>query len=567
MTLTQRLIAGSLLLLGVFIVLTFVSLDRRLRVRLREDMTTELLREARLVGTQWQPGADADSLADVAGGALSRRVTLIASDGKVMGDSEFDQPALGALDNHATRPEIIAASGSGQGWSVRLSASAGDEEQYAAVRVPMGVARVSVSTLAQAELIGRLQRDLLAVGLGGTLLALGLAALFARSVARPILKLRDDARAIAAGDLARQPTLSAPGEIGELAAAFHRLAEQLSARLLALESDDALLRALTESLNEGTVAIDARRQVVHLNDHARRLLGIRDRVPFSADQLPRERILRDALDAALSGEASDSLELSLQDRTVALTARPLAAGGAVLALFDLTRMRRLESVRRDFVANVSHELKTPLTVVGGFAETLADDSLPAEQRQRFAATILVNTRRMQRIVDDLLDLSRIESGGWTPNPVDVDFEAAAAEALASARARAESKSLGLRIETDPDARSLRADPTAVRQVLVNLVDNAVRHTAAGEVVVFARADDGGVSIGVRDTGSGMKPEHLERIFERFYRADPSRSRDEGGGGTGLGLAIVKHLVEAHGGRVRALSAPEQGTIVEAWLPR
>jgi signal transduction histidine kinase len=551
--------------LGAFVVVTFVSLDLRLTRRLREDRTAELLREARLVGAQWHDGASPDSLADVAGRALAHRVTLIATDGTVTGDSEFDEPALGRLENHASRPEVMQARATGEGWSLRTSPSAGDEELYAAVRVPHGVARVSLSTRSQAVLVARMQRDLLIVGAGGTLLVLVLATLFARSLSRPILELRDDARAIAAGDLSRRPSLAAPGEVGELASAFHRLAEQLSARLTALEADDALFRALTESLNEGTVALDSAGQVVHLNERARRLLGVTGDPPFPADLLPRDRVFRDAIDAAVAGEPSDALELTIQDRIVALTARPLATGGAVVALFDLTPLRRLETVRRDFVANVSHELKTPLTVVGGFAETLADDSLTPEQRRQFAWTILTNTKRMQRLVDDLLDLSRIESGGWTPNPVEIDFELAARDAIGPLQHKAETRGLALRIETEPPRVTLRADPTALRQVLVNLADNALRHTPAGEVVVFARDDAGGVTFGVRDTGTGMRAEHLERIFERFYRVDASRARDDGG--TGLGLAIVKHLIEAHGGRVRATSAPDRGTTVEAWLPR
>jgi signal transduction histidine kinase len=554
-----------LLVLGAFVVVTFVSLDRRLTRRLREDRTAELFRAARLVALQWRDDSSADSLADAAGGALAYRVTLIANDGTVVGDSEFDQPALGRLENHAGRPEVTQARATGEGWSRRPSPSAGDEELYAAVRVPRGVARVSVSTRSQAALVSRMQRDLLVVSAGGTLLVLGLAALFARSVSRPILELRDDARAIAAGELTRRPSLAAPGEVGELASAFHRLAEQLSARLTSLEADDALLRALTESLNEGTIALDAGGQVVHINQRARRLLAVRDDPPFPADRLPRDRVFRDALEGAVAGESMDALELTLQDRIVSLTARPLATGGAVLALFDLTPVRRLETVRRDFVANVSHELKTPLTVVGGFAETLADDSLTLEQRRQFVWMILTNTRRMQRLVDDLLDLSRIESGGWTPNPVDIDFQLAASDAIGPLHPKAEARGLTLRVETDPPRLTLRADPTALRQVLVNLVDNAVRHTLAGEVVVFARRETDGVTFGVRDTGVGMRAEHLERIFERFYRVDASRARDDGG--TGLGLAIVKHLVEAHGGRVRATSAPDHGTTVEAWLPR
>ena len=565
MNLTQRLIVGSLIVCGVFVVLTVGSLDWRLRNRLRDATTTELLREARLVGAQWRTGIDADSLADAAGAALSHRVTLVTTDGRVLGDSEFDEPALSRLENHSGRPEVSAALSGDSGSSIRTSPSAGDEELYAAVRTPLGVARVSLPTRAQELIVDRLQRDVLVVSVGATLLALLLAAVFARSVTRPVLELRDDAQAIAAGDLERRPALNVSGEVGELATAFYQLAEQLSTRLRALEADDALLRALMDSLNEGAVAFDSRQQVVHVNAQARRLLAVRDAVPFPADQLPRERALRSAIVAATAGEAVDGLEVNLGGRTVTLTARPLASGGAVLALFDLTPLRRLETVRSDFVANVSHELKTPLTVVGGFAETLGDEGLDPDTRRQFASAILSNTRRMQRIVDDLLDLSRIESGGWTPNPAMVDIESLAVDVLAAMRSRGVAKGIALRVDVEPRAMAIDADPTALRQVLTNLVDNAVRHTSAGEVVVQARAKNGGIAVSVHDTGAGIRAEHLARIFERFYRVDSARSREEGG--TGLGLAIVKHLVEAHGGRVHAVSEPDRGTTIEAWFPQ
>lgn len=564
MTLTQRLIVGSLLVCGVFAILTVGSLDWRLRNRLREASSTELLREARLVGAQWRPGLDADSLADEAGAALSHRVTLISADGVVRGDSEFDEPALGRLENHAARPEVSAALQSDSGTSIRSSPSAGDEELYAAVRTGMGVARVSLPTRVQEAIVDRLQRDVLVVASGATLLALLMALFFARSVTRPVLELRDDAKAIAGGDLERRPSLNVGGEVGELATAFHQVAEQLSTRLRALEADDALRRALMDSLNEGAVAFDARQQVVHVNARARKLLGLREEAPFPVDQLPRDRALRGAITSAIAGEAIDGLEVTIGEKTVTLTARPLSSGGAVLALFDLTPIRRLETVRSDFVANVSHELKTPLTVVGGFAETLGDDTLDADTRHQFTSAILSNTRRMQRIVDDLLDLSRIESGGWTPKASTVDVEAVALEVLATAADRAAKKGVALRVDVDPAASTLAADPTALRQVLANLVDNAIRHTGAGEVVVETRPRSGGVTISVRDTGAGIRAEHLGRIFERFYRVDTARSRDEGG--TGLGLAIVKHLVEAHGGHVGATSEVDRGTTIEAWFP-
>jgi signal transduction histidine kinase len=302
-----------------------------------------------------------------------------------------------------------------------------------------------------------------------------------------------------------------------------------------------------------------------VNGVARQLLRLRDGVPFPADHLPRDRTLREALQDALRGDATDPVELRIDDRILSLTARPLpAGGGAVLALLDLTPIRRLEAMRRDFVANVSHELKTPLTVVGGFAETLADDDLPPAQRRQFVATIRNNAARMQRIVDDLLDLSRIESGGWRPAPARVDVGVVAEEATAAARDVAAARSVEVRIACD-DAPAVLADPTAVRQVLSNLVENAVRHTFAGAVTVFTRrAPEGGTWLGVRDTGIGIGPEHLPRIFERFYRADPGRSREAGG--TGLGLAIVKHLAEAHGGEVRADSRLGVGTTIEVRFP-
>lgn len=395
-------------------------------------------------------------------------------------------------------------------------------------------------------------------------LALALAWLFSRSVVRPVVELRDVTRALADGDLRRRPSLAGPGEVGDLATAVHRLAEQLNSRIEALEGEDVRLNALFDSLNEGVIAIDASQQVVRLNERARELVAVRAEVPFPVSILPRDRGLREAIGDAVDGHAIDAHEIQIGERDVSLTARPLRGGGAVLALFDLTPVRRLEAVRRDFVANVSHELRTPLTVIAGFGETLMDDGLPPEARRKFAATLVAHASRMQRLVDELLDLTRIESGGWRPDPVRTDVHALAADVLASARPRAEAKSLELREEIAPNAGAVFADATAVRHVLSNLVDNALRYTNAGTVTVYSRRTPTGVALGVRDTGPGIAAEHLPRLFERFYRVDTARSRAEGG--TGLGLAIVKHLAEAHGGRVGVESTVGRGTIVWAEFP-
>ncbi len=414
-------------------------------------------------------------------------------------------------------------------------------------------------------LLAQTHRDLLLIGAVAFLLTAVAVRALARRTEQPLGELRDVARALAGGDLTRRPSLIGTYAVGELGDALRKIAEQLGARDRALTAEEELLVALTESLNEGVVAVNARQQVVRINETARLLLRLREPVPFPAEYLPRDRTLREALVAVLAGMEALPGEVRVDDRTLSLTARPLPAGGAVLALYDLTPFRRLEAVRRDFVANVSHELRTPLTVITGFVETLQDEELPPDLRRQFLGMAAGNVQRMQRIVDDLLDLSRIESGGWLPNPIEQDVGAVAAEIVAPMLDAARAKHVALRLELGADAATIYADSTATRQILSNLTENALRHTMSGEVVIFTESDETGAWLGVRDTGIGIGAEHLPRIFERFYRADPSRSREAGG--TGLGLAIVRHLAEAHGGRVRAESTPGVGTTIAAHFPR
>jgi signal transduction histidine kinase len=563
--LTNRVLLGALAVVGVHVLVMVYLVDRQLGARLHDEAVADLAREAHVVSTHWTTGTDPFELAHVDGRALGHRVTLIAPGGVVVGDADFDTDGLKQLENHSQRPEVIAALRDGMGTSTRPSKSDGNDQLYVAVRTPLGVARVSMPLVSLEATISDAQRAVTVAGGVALVVALFVAWSLSRSITRPLIELRDVARAIADGDLARRASLDSPGELGDLALSLRELSVQLEARDAARRADEALLVQLTESLNEGVVGVDATRHVIRINETGRRLLGVREPIPFSADLIPRDRALREALQAAFDGDTTDGSEATLLGRTVNITARPLESGGVILALLDLTRLRRLESVRRDFVANVSHELRTPLTIIGGFAETLVQDDPPEDRRRQFAERILGNTRRMQRIVDDLLDLSRIESGSWTPNPTKVDLAAVATDVIGAARDAAGAKGIRLEASVHPQAREIWADPTAIRQVLGNLADNAVRHTNTGHVAIFSlKRDDGGVTIGVRDTGSGIAPQHLPRIFERFYRVDPGRSRDQGG--TGLGLSIVKHLVEAHGGTVRAESTVGVGTTISVHFP-
>ena len=599
MRLTARLLLAAAV--AVVALVTFAAATVGTRAREAERAATvDRLRIEAVVGARlWAATRPTTTngaivLADSLAVLLGRHVTFIDTTGHVRGDSDARDDELrdsGAtwLNSYARLPEVVAAARDSTGAPhADASSATGASEFAAAARGARGVVRVAASTTDTGPLTASLRRGIFLAGLFGLMTA-GIGALWlARSITHPLAELRDVTRALAAGDLSHRPPLVARGEVGEVTAAVHRLADQLGARLHALTAEQELLAALTESLGEGVVAVDARGRVVRVNETAQRLLRLPDSPPYSVEYLPRDRALREALAAALRGElvggeavtngspgttptadrgTIPAVELRVHGRTLALTARPLpAAHGAVLAFHDLTAVRRLEIVRRDFVANVSHELKTPLTVVGGFAETLADDPGLADVPRRFAQTIRANATRMQRIVDDLLDLSRIESGGWRPAPISASVLTAATDALGPARDAAAARGIALDVVPAPDAPCLDADPTALRQILSNLVENAVRHTSAGSVTVYtrrdARSDD--VWLGVRDTGTGISAAHLPRIFERFYRADPGRSREQGG--TGLGLAIVRHLAEAHGGEARAVSAPGEGTTIEVRFP-
>ena len=565
MSLTQRLLLGSLALLFTLILAIVALSGDRMHPPLERLAQERLEREARLIALDWTSADEPDALADTAGAVLGARVTLVLPDGRVVGDSDEPSSQLAQLENHSSRPEIRGALDSGVGRSRRASTSVGRRQLYVAVRAPLGVVRVSVDPADLNAIVRRAQWSILTAGAIALVAAIALAMLFSRGISRPLVELRDVAQALARGDLSRRPAIAAPGELGALAAAIHRMAEQLDSRLRALERNDLLLSATIESLSEGVIVVDAGRRVIRVNTAARRLLSVPDKPPFSAERLPRERALRDALAAALDGDSPGELEVVVGGRTLMLLARSLEDGGAVLAVRDVTSERLLEATRRDFVANVSHELKTPLTVISGFAETLLDEGEEPAQRRRFAEAIRASAHRMHRMVDDLLDLSRIESGGWKPAPVSLDAPAIIGDVLLPYRPAADQKGITLDVDIAPEAQSVYADVTALRQVVSNLVDNAIRHTGSGgRVTAFATAEDNGVWIGVRDTGMGIAAAHLPRIFERFYRVDAARSR--AGGGTGLGLAIVKHLTEAHGGRVRAESVPGSSSTIAAFFP-
>lgn len=562
MTLTRRLLLSYLAVVGATAGVLIFAADRQLRSRLEQEATAELEREARYLSAAAQAVAPGrlDSVVHQLGRATGRRLTIVDRAGNVVADSDFPPGQLAALENHADRPEIAAAFEGRAGVDLRVSTSTGRAELKVAVAFGDRVARVS-SPLPQVDAVVRRAQGAILLG---ALAAVAVAALlawgFSRSVARPLVRLSGVAQAIARGE---RPAVDTRGgdEIGDLARALRTVDENLGTRLDLLQHERSSMAALIASMGEGVLACDASGMVRTANPAARRLLGLGPVALLPpATELFRQRPAREAVQATLAGGGVEGLEIEVGDRSMLLSGRGLPGGGAVLVLHDVTALKRLETVRRDFVANVSHELKTPLTAVRGYAETLVKDDPPEPTRARFLATILDNAQRMQRLIDDLLDLSRIESRAWAPQ-----LEYVALEPLAREVWRAIGGGATLEVRTAADSAAVRADPDALRQILTNLLENANRYTPpAGTVSVRAVRAGDRVRVEIADTGAGIPGEHLPRIFERFYRVDPHRSREAGG--TGLGLAIVKHLVEAHGGTVEAASRLGAGTTIRFTLP-
>jgi len=381
------------------------------------------------------------------------------------------------------------------------------------------------------------------------------------SLRRSVRQAAQDGQALARGDvLAVSPTAGSP-EVQALREALNRVAEEGRARARVAEREQAALNALMDRMDEGVLALSAGGTVRVANRAAREVLAI-DQDPGGVHlSRVRPRELRAVLEAALQTSIRPR-QLEVDDRMILVESNLQDDGVAIMSLRDVTDVRRLEEVRTDFVANASHELKTPLTAVRGFAETLIEDDPPEETRRQFLTLIHDNTLRLQAIVEDLLDLSRLESGGWKPELGSIQVAEVALQAWDEV---VEGRGTTRSFKVKGDAWVL-ADHGGLMHILRNLLDNALRHTEADGTVRVEIRQEGAerVRITVADNGTGIPPEALGRVFERFFRVDKARSRAKGG--TGLGLAIVSHLTSRMGGAVEAESQFGVGTRMHVFLP-
>jgi len=515
-------------------------------------------------------------------GESDLRITIIDREGVVLADSSRTLEQLRAMDNHGGRPEVVAARRSGRGSSVRVSDTTGLKYAYAARLVARPDGDRWTLRLAQPlESSNVLQRNLLTtLALAGGIALLAMVAVtwwLDRRLFRPLALLIEGAGQLAAGRYRYRVDVPEEDDLATLALSLNRLAGRVEEQIAAVKEQRDHLRAILSSMAEGVLVVDRHARAVFANPAFHRIFDVDGEVE---GLLPLEITRRGELAAIVESTLDEEKPLksevemrSPERRMLALSSAVLAGepGGAVVVARDITESRRLADTRRDFVANVSHELRTPLSAIRGFAETLRDGALDhTETARRFTERILEHCERLQALLNDLLILSRLES---VDLPVELDEEVDLGQvvqrALEVVQPQAREKKIGITIDDGP-IPTLQGNAESLERLVLNLLENAVKYNRPGghveiRLLSFKRPRRAGqVVLEVADDGIGIPSEALPRIFERFYRVDKGRSREEGG--TGLGLAIVKHVAQVHDGRVEVESEIGQGTTFRVRLP-
>ncbi len=562
-----------------------VTVTRSLRDFHLDQRSRELHEKARGLSDHAMAWADLpaaavrDSLCRDMGERLGSRITLIATDGVVLGDSRRSSTAM---DNHAGREEVAAALEGRPGNSIRYSHTVKYNSMYSAIPLrrdgaPVGVLRLSVPLDDVAGETRRLTGNLLLEAVAVAVIAALISLLMARRFSRRLERLRRGAERFAAGDLQYRLPSDSTTEIAELADDMNDMARQLAERIAVVEAQHRELAAVFASMIEGVLVVDDDQRIVSMNDAAAELLGLDESQVLGAvlEEVCRHPALARFIRRAYvsSRPVEEDIALMSGDDTVHLQAHGLRLEGSsrarrvLVVLNDVTRLRKLEQVRQDFVANVSHELKTPVTSIMGFVDTLEDGAIDEpETARRFLSIIQRQSHRLQAIIEDLLCLSRLEQGsGAVSREVDVRPVCEVLHrAVQSCEPAAEAQGMDVVVDC-PEGLRTRLDSDLMEQALVNLIENAVKYSGRpGRIDVSAGLVDDHVLITVRDHGSGIESQHLPRLFERFYRVDKARSREQGG--TGLGLAIVKHIARFHDGQVTVMSRPGEGSQFTIHLP-
>jgi two-component system phosphate regulon sensor histidine kinase PhoR len=574
----SKLLGALAVLVSLIVIGTGYAAEWRLREREHTRLKASVAQRASVVidllGERPLAAPDPE-LAEVAlrtATLTAARVTLIAPDGRVVADSDVVPGGLERVENHGDRPEVRGALAGATATDVRMSHTVGRKLFYLAVPHPFGgVVRLAVDLRDVDAAVSELRRGLALAGGIALLGALALSFVVSGILIRPLTRLRQTVEAIAGGNLDARLRRHARDELGDIAVALDRMREQLRGQLDELRHDKEQLQAVLHGMVEGVLVIGPDGRIALANPRLRSLFGLRHEVE---GRLPIEVIrnaeVQDLLRQALASREPVRREIEFggpEPRAFSVHAVALAGGarGAVAVFHDMSEVRRLDAVRRDFVANASHELKTPLTAIRGFAETLLSAELPPSEARSYLEVIVGHSDRLAELLDDLLELSRIESRAVKLELEELEIGPIAADVLRNLEPRFRERSLESRlVERDPG--TALADYRAVEQILENLLDNAAKYTEpGGSVEVTMEAAGGFVRVAVADTGIGIPDADRTRIFERFYRVDKARSRALGG--TGLGLSIAKHLVQSMGGEISVESTLGAGSTFTFTLPR
>ena len=501
--------------------------------------------------------------------ASGARVTVITADGHVLADSQSDPQTM---ENHAKRPEILEAMANGDGRSIRFSVTIKRDLLYYAVRQntsagPPYVLRFALPLETFDQVLTSFQHRLWVASFFILLIAGGISLLLSRSFTDRIDRLKNFSRRVADGDFRPLPRDGSGDALEALGMSLNRTAARLERTIHTLTEERNLSSAILGSMVEGVAVVNGSERLVFANPGFAEILGL-DVPPTSGSALVevvRQTELVEAVRKVLRGEPRVQSEIvtgTLRQHYFAITVAAVLAGettGAVVVLHDITELRKLERVRRDFVANVSHELRTPLTAIQGFAETLLAGAIDDPQnRTRFLEIILEHSRRLARLTEDLLMLSKMDAERLELEIRRLSVSQLIESCLATAQRRATEKDLRISVNMPQRLPDIAGDRRRLAEVLQNLLDNAIQYTLpGGQIMVSAETGEDEVIVTVSDTGIGIPKADQPRIFERFYRVDVARSREAGG--TGLGLAIAKHLVDVHGGRLWVESEVSQGS--------
>jgi two-component system phosphate regulon sensor histidine kinase PhoR len=571
----------AIILSGTYLYLNN-NLTKKTYLRIKENLLKETFLSRSILekysGKDYKV-KELDGIADDIGGRLEVRATIIGIDGKVLGDSDLNAEELRDVENHFYRPEVQKALKGKFGESRRFSTTVKKDMLYIATTFgegPDGVVRLSIP-LSEIDIISNNLKKMLMISfLFAFILVIFAGSIASALISKPLKEVSTAAAGIAGGDFSGKIYVSTKDEIGDLADAFNHMSEQIKSRIEEVVSNKTRLEAVLLSMFDGVMVVNTKGEIILMNPRLKDVLKVTER-PEGKKPLNvlRNIEVQEITDAVLDkSKGIETREVSLflpEEKIFSIHAtaiiRDEEIDGGVLVFHDITQLRRLEEVRRDFVANVSHELRTPVSNIKGYAETLLEGALKDKKNaEDFLNIIHSDSDRLAKLISDLLDLSKIESGKIDMDIKPCKIRPIAERVVAGLQKQAVKKSVTVEVNISESIPNIAADEAGMAQVLLNLIDNALKFTdKAGKVTISAEEKKDLVQIDVADTGCGIPEDDLPRIFERFYRVDKAHSRELGG--TGLGLSIVKHIVQSHGGEVFVHSILGKGSTFSFTIPK